>query len=65
MDVEDRRPIAAGVLRHVEIADHLYFEGLALRSGWRLEYEVSNILQCDFLICGSHDVGARYIGVGL
>jgi hypothetical protein len=44
MGVEDRHPIAAGILRHAEIADHLHFEGLALLSSWRLECEVSNII---------------------
>jgi hypothetical protein len=63
MRVEDRCPIAARVLRHVEVADHLHLEGLAFLSGWRLEREVSNVIQCGFLICGSHDSAASYVSV--
>ena len=45
MDVDDRYPIAAGILRHVEIGNHLHFKRLALFSSWRLECEVSNIIK--------------------
>ncbi len=47
----------------MEIADHLYFKSLALLSSWRLECEVSNIIQSGFLIFGSHDSAASDIGV--
>jgi len=63
MGVEDGYPIAAGTLRHVEIADHLHFDGLTLLGGWRLESEMSNIIYCGFLIFGGHDSAARDIGI--
>ena len=63
VDVEDCYPIAPGILRDVEVADHLHFDGLALLGSWRLECEVPDVIQRSFLICRSYDVGACYIGV--
>jgi hypothetical protein len=61
--VKNRYPITAGILRHVEVADHLHLDGLALLSRWRLKCKVSHVIYCGFLICGSHDSAARHIGI--
>lgn len=63
MDIEDCCPVAAGILRHMEIADHLHFDALAFRGRWRLECEMSHVIQCCFLIRRSHNACTRYIGI--